>query len=80
MGVFVIDGVHISPFISLCAFCKHNKDGMQTKCKAFPRGIPDSFCDGDKHHTSIVAGQVEPFVFEPKDEESKGYVNRFILK
>lgn len=41
---------------SLCLFCSKLTDPAKKKCRAFPKGIPDSFWQGKADHTTPYDG------------------------
>ena len=77
--MMTIDDRTMNLYGSLCAYCKHNPD-REFVCTAFPKGIPEEYYTGIKHHTSVRKGQGNSVVFQPANEMSEGFVRRNILK
>lgn len=76
---FMLDDREMNLYGSLCTFCKHNPERVFV-CMAFPKGIPEKYYSGTKHHTSVCKEQSNNIVFQPANEMSADYVKRFILK
>lgn len=49
-----------------CRDCAH-REGITSSCKAFPGGIPRDV-GFDILHTTILEGQVEDYVYTPRQE------------
>lgn len=52
-------------YSDICTFCKHLKNnGINRKCKAFLKGIPDKIWLGKNKHLKPVKNQKNKIVFE----------------
>ena len=55
----------------MCMKCKHfhTRNFASFTCDAFPKGIPIEIIDGEKLHTSPIAGD-HGIVFEPEEKNN----------
>lgn len=49
--------------IFVCSHCVHY-DRVYSKCKAFPKGIPDEIISGQERHINKIPGQTGDLVWE----------------
>jgi len=54
---------------ALCWGCKHHNQTIPGTCKAFPKGIPHAIVSNETDHFTVLEGQLNDMVYEPKEKK-----------